>query len=77
MKTIKCNKHNTLIVVLEPSEEGFFSSNLDATVVFFDSRKKPYLKRSVRGQCDENCPTVSKILTALEITDMIPQVTEV
>lgn len=66
MKITKCDKHNTLIIILESNEEGLFSSKLDATVIFFDSRKKPYLKRSVRGQCDENCPAVSKVLAGLE-----------
>jgi hypothetical protein len=66
MKTVKCTKHNTLIVILDPDEERIFTSKLDTTVVFFDSHKKPYLKRCIRGQCDENCPTVDKVLTSLE-----------
>lgn len=68
MKTVKCDKHNTLIVVLEPSEEGIFSSKLDATVVFYDERKVPYLKRFIRGGCDDNCPTVMKTITPVSST---------
>jgi hypothetical protein len=66
MRTLKCDKHNNLIVVLEPREEAIFSSKLDATVVFYDARGKPYLKRYVRGRCDENCSVVGRLLTSLD-----------
>lgn len=71
MKTVKCAAHDNLIVVLEPSEEGIFSSKLDATVVFFDERKAPYLKRFVRGGCDDDCPSVKKAITPVSSTPVL------
>jgi hypothetical protein len=66
VRTIKCQTHETLVVVLEPQEEALFSADLDATVVFFDGRGRPYLKRFVRGGCDDNCPEVRRLFRELE-----------
>jgi len=62
MKNVYCELHNNLIIILEPGEEGVFSDKMEATVVVYDSKKKPYLKRFVIGSCDDDCPTVKEIL---------------
>jgi len=61
MKNIYCKLHSNPIIILESGEEGIFSSKMEATVVMYDSRKKPYLKKFVIGKCDDNCPVVKGI----------------
>ena len=65
MRTVKCDKHDTLIVVLKSSEEYIFSDNLMATVVFYDASVGPYLKRYFFEKCTDDCSTVKKIFKKL------------
>jgi len=76
MQTIKCNKHDALILVLQPGEEFIFTNKLQATVIFYDSRGSPYLKRFIRGRCDEDCPTVKKIFGASSSGSMAEKIGE-
>lgn len=63
MKTIHCELHNIDIVIYHKNQRVFFKDdNRQEVAIFYDTNGKKYLKRSLIGQCDENCPTVQNAL---------------
>lgn len=62
MRTIHCNIHNNNIFIFKLKEQFLFTKDIDATVIFYDSRTKKYLKKYTINKCDENCQTIKELL---------------
>ena len=62
MQTVNCKVHNNSIIIFEPDELYMYSDKIEATIIFYDSLGKKYLKKYTSGQCDENCEMVKNLL---------------
>ena len=62
MQIIHCDIHNIDIKIYDKEDELYFKDDNSPEVSVFSNGDKKYLKRFVRGLCDENCETIKNIL---------------